>query len=81
MYDHYRSGAQQSLTQEQGPDGVMGGESAGVANQVRFTQVESQRTEEVEARVHAGQHCEMKLGFGGQLSVSVTGDVVPIVGE
>jgi len=46
-----------------------------------LAEVETQGAKEVEAGVHAGEHRQMKLGFGGELAVAVPRHVVAIVGQ
>ena len=54
--DHDGPGPEESLAQQERAHGVVARNAAGVAHQVRLTQFEPERAEEVESRVHAREH-------------------------
>ena len=61
MDDHDLAGPHGSLAQRQGPQHVVGHHAASVTDQVRITDLEPERAEQVEAAVHAGHHGQAQL--------------------
>ena len=59
-------GAQQALGCAEGAHGVVGDEATGVADDVGVAALEAEHREEVDARVHAGQHGDLALWAGAE---------------
>jgi hypothetical protein len=67
MHDHHDVlGAQQSLGCAERAHGVVGDEAARVADDVGVAALEAEHREEVDARVHAGQHGDLALRAGAE---------------
>ena len=82
VVDHHDgAGTEELLAEQQRANGIVGREAAGVSNEVDLSEVKTEGTKEVEARVHAGEDREVKLRHGGQNPMTMSFYVVVIVLE
>ncbi len=76
---HHRARSKEPLTEQQGTNRVIARDAAGVSNEVYLTEIEPERAEEVEARIHTREHGEVQLGFSGQFTMTVARHVGSII--
>jgi hypothetical protein len=72
-------GPQQSLRDQKGADGILGRHAPGVANDMGIALLQAQDFADDEARIHAGQDCDLPAGGHRQPALVEGSDVAGVV--